>query len=469
MSVSDNSTIAPSSDVDGPFQSLDERSEAQQPSNEAGVAKKVRRARRSPRSTAATYGTDSLDGSNMLKEDYNDVPNEDEADVFTEKSPYAVIEIVFLHVGKNATPFSVHGTILAKSAVLAAKYDQSSMVGQHISIPEIDNATAHTLIHYLYTDRFHDLYSPLQSGQATVSSYKVGTCVYCAAVRYDLPGLVDLAKEKVASLGESVGISDILKIAKDNAFPLLPDNETWYLTYLEDAVRSAMTKDPEPFRRPDFITQVEGNTRLLQVVWKTVMSNFANTPIAKTTETDKSSTSTIEPRATESAPKDAKEPKKEDAQAINVNQSDQIEESKLDWTAHNYSTESADPLTASDLIRNDSLRLEDIEPTLDTNHELESFTDELGFEKIKTYQKMSKKESGAELLTSPISEGLAELKRSDSVMQVEQAVTTPSQEEPDEVGKVGDVVSGAVNDASEANSVPKKSKKSKKKKSSIVF
>jgi len=77
MSLSDNSTIAPSSDVDGSFQSMDEPAEAHQPNVDIGIAKKSRRARRLLRSTAATTGADGLGGPGLLKEDCNDGPDGD--------------------------------------------------------------------------------------------------------------------------------------------------------------------------------------------------------------------------------------------------------------------------------------------------------------------------------------------------------------------------------------------------------
>jgi hypothetical protein len=71
--------------------------------------------------------------------------------------PYADAETVFLHIGPDATPFSVHLTVLARSVVLAAKFDTWSMAKQHVTIPELNETTAHTLVHYLYTGKYQDL------------------------------------------------------------------------------------------------------------------------------------------------------------------------------------------------------------------------------------------------------------------------------------------------------------------------
>jgi hypothetical protein len=187
--------------------------------------------------------------------------------------PYANAQMISLNVGPDATRFTVHDSILCQSEVLAAKSDPRGFAKQSVSLPELDIATAHSLMHYLYTGKYQTLDTQASSDKVIPEGYKLGTCVYCAAVRYKLPGLAELAKEKIASFDDDVSIFDVLAVARNYVFPLLPEEDAWYPTYVESALNSAMVEDPEPFRKPDFITQVEGNSKLLQVVWKTVMSN----------------------------------------------------------------------------------------------------------------------------------------------------------------------------------------------------
>lgn len=362
----------------------------------------------------------------------------------------------------------MHSLILAKSAVLAAKHDPFSKAKQDVSIPEFDYTAAHTLVHYLYTEKYDDLGS---SSQSPVLRYRVSTCVYCAAVRYELPGLVDLAKERVASLGNSLGISDVLKIAKDHAFPLLPDEESWYPTYLEDFVRSAMAKDPEPFRRSDFITQVEGNSRLLQIVWKTVMSSLAGASMAAKIQNDGASTPGPESSAMTAASIEETKFEVEDATAIST-RPDLIHQPEPKLGAHKSSWEPhpSETMATPGLPAEDAFKLDDIEPTVDTNHGLESFSDELGFEKSKTYQKMNKKEPETESDLSSAGETRPEHKRSDSVMLAEEIVTKVNKEDDNSMEEVEKQAPVVVNDGIEANTMLKKNKSSKKKKkSSIVF
>lgn len=183
--------------------------------------------------------------------------------------PYSESEIICLDAGSSGTRFLVHSLMLQKSAPLSALYSK----GRPLSLPNLDAAAAHTLVHYLYAGTFET-----RSEYAAFARFRHSTCVYCAAVRYQLPSLAVLSKGWLIQAGGQLSIADILKVARDDAFPLLPHGDTWYSEYLEGIIRKAMSEDPEPFRRPDFITKVEGNSRLLQVVWKIVMSSYAVVP-----------------------------------------------------------------------------------------------------------------------------------------------------------------------------------------------
>jgi hypothetical protein len=193
--------------------------------------------------------------------------------------PYVASRIYSLDVGSPAIRFLVHSEILERSSIPPSVVTFSANVSQPIALPELDEATAHTLVHYLYSSSFQgpSLHG-VDKATAHHRSYKHATCVYCAAVRYSISGLDQLAKQKIIHHGVGLSIFDILAVARDHGFPLLPDSDTQYSKYLESCITQAMKEDPEPFRKPDFITKFGGNSRLLQVIWETVMSNYAATP-----------------------------------------------------------------------------------------------------------------------------------------------------------------------------------------------
>ncbi|KAF3033582.1 hypothetical protein E8E12_005289 [Didymella heteroderae] len=206
-------------------------------------------------------------------------------------SAYVDSEIVFLDVGSSAARFLVHSLMLRKSASLFALASKE----QPLSLPKLDEGPAHTLVHHLYAGTFETEFR-----LTPVGKFRHSTCVYCAAVQYQLPSLAELSKDKIVEAGEGLPIFDILRVARDQAFPLLPEDDVWYPQYLEDVIQEAMEKDPEPFRKPEFITRVEGNSRLLQIVWKTVMSNYAVTSAPASTREGSAETPLAESMLTES-------------------------------------------------------------------------------------------------------------------------------------------------------------------------
>ncbi|KAF2848287.1 hypothetical protein T440DRAFT_537022 [Plenodomus tracheiphilus IPT5] len=430
MSISGESTVAPSRDLEGSHKSLD----------------------------GEVYG---FEGSVISSLD---------------KSPYANAQIVSLEVGLNATRFDVHGTILQQSTELAAKFDPWSLKKVPVPLPEIDEATAHTLVHYLYTGKYQALGSESESEEAIALDYKLGTCAYCAAIRYKLPGLVELAREKITSFGEDVSIFDILAVAKDHAFPMLPEDELWYSGYVESAINGAMAENPEPFRKPDFITQVEGNSRLLQVVWKTVMSSYARTPVASVNIDDEVVTPTAEkiPDITESAESQEEEPTIEDR--ILVDELEAAEVVTALTALEIKQTEARKPITVEiDDMQGDTLKLDEIEPTDSTPQAPEPFTDELGFESSKTYQQMGKKfeQVPETVATAALEATKSGHTRSDSVVEVEETVAPPELERKATCGSEAvDAVAGspqAALSAIEGVTASKKSKKMKKKKATTFI
>ncbi|ORY12658.1 hypothetical protein BCR34DRAFT_587118 [Clohesyomyces aquaticus] len=200
------------------------------------------------------------------------------------KSPYTDQKFVALDVGSARTRFLVHRTLLEQSPVLSGKASSflggDKSIADVIPLPDLDEPTAHTLVHYLYTGIFQTLRSPDLLKDGMLEGYKLGTCVYCAATRYKIPGLANLAKDKITFCGDSLSILDILIVSRESAFPMLLDDEVWFPTYLETAIKDAFNKDPELFSKPDFSDQIEGDRRYRQVVMKAILNAVARGPVA---------------------------------------------------------------------------------------------------------------------------------------------------------------------------------------------
>ncbi|CAN9450561.1 hypothetical protein AA0117_g11388 [Alternaria alternata] len=346
-----------------------------------------------------------------------------------EKSPYATTQIVALDVGPEPTRFLVHDSVLSRSKVLAAKSFPVAFVQQPVLLPELDQNTAHTLIHYLYTGKFQSLSILASSDKIIPELYKLGTSVYCAAARYKLSGLAELAQNKMKSLDEEMSIFDILSVARDVAFPLLPEDDVWYPSYVEDSLNNAMADDPEPFRKPDFITSVGSDSKLLQLVWKTVMNNYARAPATPAANNEGTSTPTAElvtelhesiggeNTASVVMPTEADEADEPAVTAVSVPppRDDVTEAPVVEDIIVPKPTEEAAPKTV------------DAQPTEEKPATLEPFTDELDFKSSKTYQQMGNKkpeQAKASAISSGETKAPAHV-RSDSVVQIEQPLVTP--------------------------------------------
>ncbi|KAF3049530.1 hypothetical protein E8E11_010015 [Didymella keratinophila] len=348
-------------------------------------------------------------------------------------SPYVDSEIISLDVGSSATRFLVHSLMLRKSAPLFALASKE----QPVSLPKLDEGPAHTLVHHLYAGNFETKFR-----YAPVGKFRHSTCVYCAAVQYQLTSLAELSKDKIVEAGEGLPIFDILRVARDQAFPLLPETDIWYSQYLEAVIQKAMEKDPEPFRKPDFITRVEGNSRLLQIVWKTVMSNYSVTSAPASTREGGAETPLAESMLTESE--------------VNTQSSQHQLPSPTESVVDSPPTSRA----ADDLIEPQPLDLSSAKADAEVKSE---FEDDFGLPAIEptTVQ--------AEPLQA-VDKPVKEIKkpahvRTDSVVEEDAATpdNTIGQAKRDSVSEVTPVVSNGNSETS------KKGKKKKQKKSSIVF
>mgnify|MGYP001940334571 CR=1 FL=1 len=395
--------------------------------------------------------------------------------------------MVPLEVGSEATRFLVHDRVLGRSEVLTAKYHPWTFSGKSIRLPELDQTTAHTLIHYLYTGRYQILSTQVSYDTVIPESYRLGTCVYCAAVRYDLPGLAELARSKIKSF--NVSIFDVLSVARDHAFPLLPEKDAWYPSYVEDALDKAMAEDPEPFRKPDFISMVEGNKKLLRLVWEIVLNNYTRIPVMPVAMEEKAAIPTpgivseLPPSASveESSfdtghgpitpiqePKLVENPTRVEP-PVPVEGPVPVEEPVPVSIPMNGIIEPAvvNARVITESTQDDSLQMDDIEPTAEGPPTPEPFTDELGFGTSKTYQKMGKKSDRvAASGISPKEPEASTHVRSDSVTQVEQILIKPVVETNGGAGAsvAGDSPRQATIELGEVVSAPKKSKKGKKSK-----
>lgn len=277
----------------------------------------------------------------------------------------------------------MHRAILSQSSELEAKPAQKlwgEKTNDVFLLPELDETTAHTLVHYLYTGRYQTLESYTSPAeQGAIAQFKLSTCVYCAAMRYKLPGLAELAKEKITSFGEDLTILDILGTARDFVFPYLPDDEAWFAAYLEDAIKAAVGEDPNLFLKEGFSDQIEGDRRYRHVVTKAMFSALSRGTLAPRQDPKPSAEApAVEP--VQEVP--VQEPKPETPAMDEAPSSH--EEPPVESSEQSNQAEHAQSAGGA-------VQLDDIESSQDGFYTAEAFTDELDSYRSKTFRKLRNK------------------------------------------------------------------------------
>lgn len=123
------------------------------------------------------------------------------------------------------------------------------------------------------------LEEPSHSSTGINSSYCLSILLYCAAVRYELDGLVSLAKEKITQWGEHVAILDVLSVSREHAFPNLAQEDSWFSEYLQDTIKAAAKTSPGLFLDPAFSDQIEGDRKFRHIVVKAMLASQPNETI----------------------------------------------------------------------------------------------------------------------------------------------------------------------------------------------
>jgi len=411
--------------------------------------------------------------------------------------------MVSLEIGPRQTKYLVHRPLLSQSVGLEAKLTAEER-NDTISLPELDENAAHILVHYLYTKEYESLGQyELVNGKA-LPEYKYSACVYCAATRYNIPGLTELAKEKIISFSEDLTIFDILSVAREDAFPWLLDEELWFPEHIEKSIKGAVSQDPDLFTRPEFVNQIQGDFKYRQSVMRAIVSTYSqklavlseqhtglSTPVADLVLVEPSLADVSEPKVLdlELDPIEPVEIDNEEPQDVDTEPAEEAETVPDDIVPAKIEPETIKPatiepetiepevtepeITEPEAIKpatfeSETVEPENIEPQTETPEAPESFTDEVGFGSSKTYQRLGKKTEDADLEFITDSEALIPThKRSDSVIQAMEDASTDSLPDLEEKAASPEPTHAApvvVDEVSTDVKAPKKKNRNRKKK-----
>ncbi|PYH89805.1 hypothetical protein BO71DRAFT_402756 [Aspergillus ellipticus CBS 707.79] len=169
-----------------------------------------------------------------------------------ELSPYETRLVVVL-MGPSERKYSIPEYYLKQSPVFAdilSTYPQFiTRTTPCIALPDIDDDITHTIVHYLHTGTYQTL---RQGGDWTKTEYSRSVLVYAAASKYELRGLLTLAKKYMQKLDKNLSIFDVLSSAR-KAFTKIPDYDQWFFsTYVKSRLNAAFDEDEDLFESPRF-------------------------------------------------------------------------------------------------------------------------------------------------------------------------------------------------------------------------
>ncbi|PYI07242.1 hypothetical protein BO78DRAFT_367131 [Aspergillus sclerotiicarbonarius CBS 121057] len=195
-----------------------------------------------------------VNGSNMSaryapKPEFDDEVEEYEQ---PELSPYET-RLVIVLMGPSERKYSIPEYYLKQSPVFAdilSTYPNFiTRTTPCIALPDIDDDITHTIVHYLHTGTYQTL---RQGGDWTKTEYRRSVLAYSAASKYELRGLLILAKKYMQKLDKDLSIFDILSVAR-KAFGKIPDYDQWFFsTYIKSRLAAAFDEDEDLFESPRF-------------------------------------------------------------------------------------------------------------------------------------------------------------------------------------------------------------------------
>jgi hypothetical protein len=201
--------------------------------------------------------------------------------------------IVLLLVGPNEICYRLHRPFLEKSSHLLAllnsgkscSYDMFAQPPEHnadtIRVPDLDEDTAHTLVHYLYSGEYRTLTRPgIPNCEKESLEYRRSVLVYQTAVLCGLPSLAAHAKENIKIFGKSVSIFEALDVGRE-VYEKLPEDETWFPDHLREKLRKGFDADESVFARGRFLEHVKEpfSRTLIQIVVDIFGSKLSSTGV----------------------------------------------------------------------------------------------------------------------------------------------------------------------------------------------
>jgi hypothetical protein len=167
-------------------------------------------------------------------------------------SPYSS-QIITLHVGRpgqKKLQYYVQRDLLKHSTLFSAT---SHMFA--IDLNDVDGNIGHILVHFLYTGTYQALNDTDVSKPSGNAVFRTAVSTYLLAEAYTIPGLQQLAKDGIESLGTNMNIFAIMEAIGDGLSPL-PNSKSWFYEYVKTKAKTAFDEDYTIFEKDAFLDSI---------------------------------------------------------------------------------------------------------------------------------------------------------------------------------------------------------------------
>ncbi|KAH8698744.1 hypothetical protein BGW36DRAFT_406644 [Talaromyces proteolyticus] len=167
-------------------------------------------------------------------------------------SPYTS-RFITLRIGKSSNEYKVPEDFIQKYPNLSAKIRNFSSADEIPCLDDIDSEIGHTFVHFLYSGACETLGEKrnVWPEERNAEKYRHSILIYSAAVKYDIWGLVKLAKAQIRQMSANLPLSSLISNARE-LVDVLPNGDTWFLKFLRNKVLQAHEDNEDIFTRRGF-------------------------------------------------------------------------------------------------------------------------------------------------------------------------------------------------------------------------
>ena len=144
-----------------------------------------------------------------------------------------------------------------------------------IELPEVDEDSGHTVVHYLHTGAYQTLKLQNVSHDAkNLAKYTRDMRLYCVTKQCGLASLEELSKQYAETHSQGISFIQMLEVA-EKVFKKFPDDEVWFTDCLKKKMRTAFEADKFVFTKDNFLDRIGKVKNLDRTLVKCIAELYA--------------------------------------------------------------------------------------------------------------------------------------------------------------------------------------------------